>query len=166
VTSNQIISASGASALKVHSTADADFPLAQTIEAAHKIGCHHVVTSRNGENAASIGFDGEIKIWACGNGTWSEVTKLSSKIHYTVAFENVFSNLPRADVLKQSDAWAITLSDDAKYLAATTHDVHIKVWDLASNGEQFRSYETKGTFGTCIDMVRQHISTQSKHIPD
>ncbi|CRG85593.1 Meiotic recombination protein rec14 [Talaromyces islandicus] len=133
VTSNQIISASGASALKVHSTADADFPLAQTIEAAHKIGCHHVVTSRNGQNAASIGFDGEIKIWACENGTWSEVTKLSN-------------------VLKQSDAWAITLSDDAKYLAGTTHDGHIKVWDLSSNGEQLRSYETKGTFGTCIDM--------------
>lgn len=79
VTSNQIISASGASALKIHSTADTDFPLVQTIQSAHKIGCHHVVTSRHGLKAASIGFGGEIKIWLCNNGEWSEETTLSSK---------------------------------------------------------------------------------------
>ncbi|KAH8693088.1 putative meiotic recombination protein Ski8/Rec14 [Talaromyces proteolyticus] len=132
-TLKHILSASGASALKVHSTADPDFPLVQSIEDAHKIGCHHVVTSRNGLNAASIGFEGEIKIWAQQNGSWSEITQLSH-------------------ALRQSDAWAIVLSDDAKYLAGTTHDGHIKVWDLTSNGEQFRDYETKGTFGSCIDM--------------
>jgi len=79
VTSNQVLSASGASAIKIHSTKDADFPLVQTLEAAHKIGCHHVVTARDGHYAASIGFDGEIKVWASEEGTWSEVTSLSSK---------------------------------------------------------------------------------------
>jgi superkiller protein 8 len=82
VTSDQIISASGASALKVHSTADTDFPLAQTIEAAHKIGCHHVVSSRNGLKAASVGFGGEIKIWNNNNCEWSEETALSSMCSY------------------------------------------------------------------------------------
>ncbi|EED20312.1 meiotic recombination protein Ski8/Rec14, putative [Talaromyces stipitatus ATCC 10500] len=133
VTYNQIISASGASALKVHSTADPDFPLVQTIEAAHKIGCHHVVTSRNGLKAASIGFAGEIKIWINNNGEWSEETALSNSI-------------------KDPEAWAICLSEDGRYLAGTTHDGHIKVWDLNNKGEQFRDYETKGAFGACLDM--------------
>ncbi|PCH04211.1 Hypothetical protein PENO1_028690 [Penicillium occitanis (nom. inval.)] len=132
VTSNQIISASGASALKIHSTADTDFPLVQTIETAHKIGCHHVVTSRNGLKAASIGFGGEFKIWNNNNGEWSEETALSNAI-------------------KEPDTWAICLSEDGQYLAGTTNNGHIKVWDL-SNGEQFRDYETKGAFGACIDM--------------
>ncbi|RAO65294.1 uncharacterized protein BHQ10_001306 [Talaromyces amestolkiae] len=132
VTSNQIISASGASALKIHSTKDTDFPLTQTIEAAHKIGCHHVVTSRNGLKAASIGFGGEFKIWNNNNGEWSEESALSNEI-------------------KEPDTWAICLSEDGRYLAGTTNNGHIKVWDL-SNGEQFRDYETKGAFGACIDM--------------
>ncbi|OKL60318.1 hypothetical protein UA08_04360 [Talaromyces atroroseus] len=128
-----IISASGASALQIHSTSDADFPLVQTILAAHKIGCHHVVTSRNGLKAASVGFGGEIKTWVNDDGQWCEDTALS-------------------DALKEPDTWAIALSDDARYLAGTTHNGHVKVWDLNSKGEQCRDYETKGTFGSCIDM--------------
>jgi superkiller protein 8 len=54
---------------------------------------------------------------------------------------------------KQTEAWAIALSEDARYLAGTTHDGHIKVWDLSSSGEQIRDFETKGSFGACIDMV-------------
>ena len=57
------------------------------------------------------------------------------------------------DAIKEPDTWAICLSEDGRYLAGTTNNGHIKVWDL-SNGEQFRDYETKGAFGTCIDMVR------------
>uniref|UniRef100_A0A093VDK5 Meiotic recombination protein rec14 n=1 Tax=Talaromyces marneffei PM1 TaxID=1077442 RepID=A0A093VDK5_TALMA len=143
VTSNQIISASGASALKIHSTADTDFPLAQTIEAAHKIGCHHVVTSRNGLKAASIGFGGEFKIWNNNNGDWSEEVALSNAI-------------------KEPDTWAICLSEDGRYLAGTTNNGHIKVWDL-SNGEQFRDYETKGAFGACIDMSNDGKYIASGH---
>jgi superkiller protein 8 len=58
------------------------------------------------------------------------------------------------DTLKEPDTWAIVMSDDARYLAGTTHNGHIKVWDLNSNGEESRDYETKGAFGACIDMVR------------
>lgn len=151
VTSNQIISASGAPAIKIHSTADTDFPLAHTIEAAHKIGCHHVVTSKNGLKAASIGFGGEFKIWNCNNGEWSEDTALSSTFPYMQVLITV-ANVS-TDAIKEPDTWAICLSEDGRYLAGTTNNGHIKVWDL-SNGEQFRDYETKGAFGTCIDMVR------------
>lgn len=72
VTDKQILSASGASSIQVHSTTDPDFPLAQTIEGAHKVGCHHVVTDGRGLRAVSVGFGGELQIWACRDGTWSK----------------------------------------------------------------------------------------------
>lgn len=49
--------------------------------------------------------------------------------------------------------WAIALSDDGQYLAGVTQDGHIRVWDLNTSGELIRDYETKGSFGTCLDMV-------------
>lgn len=49
--------------------------------------------------------------------------------------------------------WAVALSDDGQYLAGVTQDGHITVWDLNASGELIRDYETKGSFGTCLDMV-------------
>lgn len=49
--------------MKVHSTIDPDFPLVQTLGGAHKLGCHHLVSSRSGQKAASVGFEGEVKLW-------------------------------------------------------------------------------------------------------
>lgn len=54
-----------------------------------------------------------------------------------------------------SEIWAPALSSDGQYLAGTTQDGHIKVWDLKANGEQIRDHETKGSFGTCLDLVRR-----------
>jgi len=132
VTSKQILSASGASCLKVHSTIDADFPLVQSIDGAHKIGCHHVVTSKNGLRAATVGFGGETKVWLFSDDGWAEEAKISAGIG-------------------KSEIWAITLSEDGRFLAGTTHDGHIKVWDLLANCAQIRDFETKGSFGVCID---------------
>lgn len=72
VTDTQILSASGATALKIHSTTDPDFPLVQSIDGAHKIGCHHIVTNGKGSRAVSVGFGGELNVWACREGTWSK----------------------------------------------------------------------------------------------
>jgi superkiller protein 8 len=72
VTDTQILSASGATALKIHSTTDPDFPLVQSIDGAHKVGCHHIVTNGKGSRAVSVGFGGEINVWACHEGTWSK----------------------------------------------------------------------------------------------
>jgi superkiller protein 8 len=55
----------------------------------------------------------------------------------------------------KSEIWAITLSEDGRFLAGTTHDGHIKVWDLLANCAQIRDFETKGSFGVCIDWVGQ-----------
>lgn len=76
MTDSQILSASGASSLKVYSTTDTDFPLAQSIDDAHKVGCHHVVASPNGSRAVSVGFGGEVKIWSFRDGSWCEDSTL------------------------------------------------------------------------------------------
>lgn len=72
VTDKYILSASGASSIQIHSTTEADFPLAQTIEGAHKVGCHHIVVDGRGCRAVSVGFAGEVQIWVCRDGTWSK----------------------------------------------------------------------------------------------
>lgn len=53
------------------------------------------------------------------------------------------------------DIWAVVLSADARYLAGTTHDGCIKVWDLQNNLEEAWNLETRGSFGMCVDMVIQ-----------
>ena len=72
VTNTHIISASGSPDIKIYATNDAEFPLAQTLNDAHNLGCHHLTTSRNGKFLASTGFSGETKIWACDDGLWSQ----------------------------------------------------------------------------------------------
>ena len=70
VTPTQILSASGASSIRVYDTTGGSFALAQVLERAHPLGCHHVVTSKNGQVAASVGFGGEVKIWRTQDGAW------------------------------------------------------------------------------------------------
>ncbi|KAL2837416.1 WD40-repeat-containing domain protein [Aspergillus pseudoustus] len=128
VTDKQILSASGSNALQVHSTTGPDFPLVQTLEA-HKVGCHHVVTDEKGLKAVSIGFGGEVLIWECQDEAWFKTKEVAL-----------------------TDVWAIALSADGQYLAGTTQNGHIKVWDLGADEEEIRDHETKGSFGTCIDL--------------
>ncbi|OJJ49522.1 hypothetical protein ASPZODRAFT_127996 [Penicilliopsis zonata CBS 506.65] len=134
VTDKQILSASGATSLKVHSTTDPDFPLVQSIDGAHAVGCHHVVTNSSGSKAVSVGFGGEIKVWACNGGTWMENTSI------------------KVQGEESAEVWAPALSENGQFLAGVSQDGRIKVWDLNQNGEQIRDYETKGSFGTCIDL--------------
>ena len=77
VTDNQILSASGGQSLKVHSTSDADFPLVQSIDNAHTLGCHHIVTNAKGTRAVTSGFAGDVKVWACQEGQWSADATIS-----------------------------------------------------------------------------------------
>ncbi|PMD44076.1 WD40 repeat-like protein [Hyaloscypha variabilis F] len=145
VTRTQILSASGASSIKVHSTTSPDIPLAQTLSGAHKLGCHHIVTSRNGRIVASAGFGGEVKIWSISeSGEWVEEGKIE-------------------DGNKAGEIWAVALSEDGQFLASTTYDGRINVWDLVAGRKKIREYETKGSFGMCIDMSRDGRFTVSGH---
>jgi superkiller protein 8 len=144
----------------VHSTTDATFPLQQTIPDAHKLGCHHVCTARGGLGtvAASVGFGGEIKVWssksedAAGGGGGASEWKLQ--------WELAPSKTGGGDV------WAVALSADEGYLACTTSDGRIHVWDI--NGrEKIQTYETGarggGSFAMAVDLSRDGRLTASGH---
>ncbi|SPJ78416.1 related to GTP-binding protein beta subunit-like protein [Fusarium torulosum] len=151
-TPKAVISGSGSSTLHIHDTTDASFPLKQSISDAHKLGCHHVCTSRNGNVAASAGFGGEVKVWKVDNdtGEWSlsgEITGPSSK---------------------PGEAWAMALSEDGSYLATTTNDGRVNVWNVLDDKmSKIREYETgsagSGSFGMSVDLSRDGKYTASGH---
>ena len=58
-----------------------------------------------------------------------------------------------ADGNRAGEIWAIVLSADGQYLAATSFDGRINVWDDLADGAKIREFETKGSFGMSIDMV-------------
>jgi len=58
-----------------------------------------------------------------------------------------------ADGNKAGEIWAIALSEDGQYLAASSFDGRINVWDNLAGGVKIREYETKGSFGMTIDLV-------------
>ena len=58
-----------------------------------------------------------------------------------------------SDSNKASELWAIALSEDGQYLASTAYDGRINVWNLGAEHVKIREFETKGSFGMCIDMV-------------
>jgi superkiller protein 8 len=82
----------------------------------------------------SVGFGGETKVWAVDEkGHWEDDGKI---------------------VNEAGEIWAVALSEDGQYLASTTFDGRINVWDLLTEKrEKIRQYETKGSFGMCIDLV-------------
>lgn len=54
---------------------------------------------------------------------------------------------------KAGEVWSIALSEDGQYLAGTSFDGRINVWDNLANGIKIRDFETKGSFGMSIDLV-------------
>ena len=84
VTPTQLISASGSSTIRIHSTVSGGsinpesatdenpFPEVQVLEKSHSLGCHHVCAAREGGVFASVGFEGDVKLWSAGeDGTWA-----------------------------------------------------------------------------------------------
>ncbi|KAI0392731.1 WD40 repeat-like protein [Xylariaceae sp. FL0594] len=152
-----LLSAGGSSKIHVHATNQPSLPLVQTLPG-HKLGCHHIVVSRNGRIAASAGFGGDVKIWKMsdsGTGDWEsfgelDISKGSGKVN-------------------AGEVWAIALSEDGQYLASTTYDGRINVWDLLGDrSTAIREYETasagSGSFGLCIDLDRAGMYTASGHV--
>ncbi|POR38355.1 GTP-binding protein beta subunit-like protein, partial [Tolypocladium paradoxum] len=151
-TPRAVLSASGSSTLHIHDTTAPGFPLKQSISDAHKLGCHHICTSRNGKVAASAGFGGEVKIWALNQdtGEWHSSGELTGS------------------PVKPGEVWALALSDDGGYLASTTNDGRINVWDiLGEEKTKIQEYETgsagSGSFGMSVDLSRDGKYTASGH---
>ncbi|KAL8873522.1 MAG: hypothetical protein Q9174_001028 [Haloplaca sp. 1 TL-2023] len=144
VTTQQVISASGSSDIKIFSTAEPEFPIAQTLEGAHKLGCHHLATSQDGQRFASAGFAGDVKLWALEGGKWVKKGEIT-------------------DGNKAGEVWAIALSAEGQYLAATSVDGRINVWDNLGGHNKIRQYETKGSFGMTVDLSVDGRYTASGH---
>lgn len=151
-TASSVLSGSGSSSLHVHDSTDPAFPLRQSIPDAHKLGCHHICASKNGRVAASSGFGGETKVWTLNQDTkeWGldgEITGLS---------------------VKPGEVWAVALSEDGSYLASTTIDGRINVFNVFGEGKpRIHEYETgsagSGSFGMCVDLSTDGKFTASGH---
>ncbi|EMR67011.1 putative meiotic recombination protein rec14 protein [Eutypa lata UCREL1] len=161
-TPTAILSASGSSTLQIHATNQSTFPLTQSLNNVHKLGCHHIAVSRNGKIAASAGFGGEVKIW-----------KLAAAESGTGGEWELFGELDtsRGGGKKSSagEAWALALSEEGQFLAATTQDGRVNVWDLfaAELGTKIQEYETPSSnassFGSCVDLSLDGKWTASGH---
>ncbi|KAI5248517.1 WD40 repeat-like protein [Aureobasidium subglaciale] len=160
-TSKHLITASGSSSLHVYSTDPTNdennpYPLIQTLQDAHKLGAHHIAVSANGNTAASAGFGGEVKVWALDEES-SQWTPKGSIVDDTKASQGK----------NAGEIWAVALSEDGQFLAATTFDGRINVWDLNtltdSSATLLRSYETKGSFGMSVALSSDGEFTASGH---
>jgi len=148
-TSTQLLSASGSSSINVYDTTKPDFPVIQTLDKAHSLGIHHLVTAKEDKarRAASAGFEGKVKIWTqTEEGEWAEDGEIT-------------------DQNKPGEVWAIALSADGLYLASSSINGKINVWSLdkAQDMPRIREYETKGSFGLCVDLSRNGSFTASGH---
>lgn len=60
---------------------------------------------------------------------------------------------------KAGENWALAMSPEGKFLAATTQDGRVNVYDTTKINEETKAaqtlaqFETKGSFGTCVDIV-------------
>lgn len=60
---------------------------------------------------------------------------------------------------KAGEHWALAMSPEGKFLAATTHDGRVNVYDTTGiegdvkAAQTITQFETKGSFGTCVDIV-------------
>jgi WD40 repeat protein len=67
------------------------------------------------------------------------------------------------DQNKAGEIWAIALSADGNYLASSSINGKVNVWSLSEEGmPKIREYETKGSFGMCVDLVSTPPFFQSK----
>jgi superkiller protein 8 len=130
----------------------------QSLSDAHKLGCHHLAVARNGKVFASAGFGGEIRVWKLadtGSGDWEALVDIDTG-----------KGRPKGKVA--GEAWSIALSEDGSYLAATTYDGRINVWEVNSaGGTKIQEYETgsagTGSFGLSVDLSGDGKYTASGH---
>ncbi|KAF2150542.1 putative meiotic recombination protein Ski8/Rec14 [Myriangium duriaei CBS 260.36] len=157
VTQKQLLSTSGSSDIQVYNlTFSPDeptpYPHAQTLQGAHSAGAHHLSVSANGKVAASAGFGGEVSVWTYDEqGLWTAFGQIK-------------------DDIKAGETWAIALSEDGQFLAGTTYDGRVNVWDTSTIGkdsksgaEKIREYQTKGSYGISIDLSSNGEFTASGH---
>lgn len=150
VTSGTLLSASGSSHILSHSLSNDDtnpYPLLQSLPPHHALGTHHIIASTDGNVAVSVGFAGEVHIWRFTNNdppTWTHSSRL-------------------VDGTGPGEVWALAISSDGQYLAGSTFDGRVNVWELNESRSKIRSYDTKGSHGTALDISPDGTLTASGH---
>lgn len=101
--------------------------------------------------AASAGFDGGVKVWTVTKetGEWNQHAEIRQPG-------------------KAGEVWAVALSENGRYLAGTTYDGRINVWDVGDPGTpKVQEYETgsagASSFGMCVDLSADGKLTASGH---
>ncbi|KAI5837506.1 WD repeat-containing protein-like protein 61 [Morchella snyderi] len=130
VTSRYVISASGDSNIKLWDTISPEHTLLHTFVKVHPLGTHHIAVSKDGKIAASSGFDGETLLWDL-----EQLKRIGS----------IGGKYP-------GEVWALSLSTTGSLLASTTYDGRVVLWDALDQGTKLREYETKGSFGMCVEI--------------
>lgn len=164
------MTASGSSSIKIYSTrgqtihADSTedenpYPLTQTLDKVHPLGCHHICASLDGKVAASVGFAGDLRVWHYNDesGQWQPKGSIVPSDKKTAAGEH----------------WAPALNENGQYLAVTTSDGRVNVYDTSSldtsdgsaaaSVEKITTYATKGSFGMSIDISPNGEMTGTGH---
>lgn len=144
--------------MKLWDIASPDHPLVHSFTNVHPLGVHHVATSKDGKVAASTGFGGETFLWdlqdlkQIGNlgGILSREANVVSQMERKVELTKSY----KLDEKLSGEVWAISLSPNGNLLAATTYDGRINIWNTLETGTKLRQYETKGSFGMCVEIVR------------
>lgn len=69
---------------------------------------------------------------------------------------------------KAGETWALAMNEDGSFLATTSNDGRISVWNVGNEEKtKVREYETgsagSGSFGMCVDISRDGKFTASGH---
>ena len=111
--------------------------------------------SKNGEVIASAGFAGELLLWVIEEDQWvRKGSVLGMVLIGSLELSIRDQGLELLDGNKPGEMWALALSADGQYLATTSVDGRINVWDILGDRLKIREFETKGSFGLSIDLVR------------
>ena len=127
-------------------------------------------TSLDGKVAASGGFGGEVRVWECDDsGEWNKKGDVVGELHTPPSLCRGRSRLTEDVAETKTSHWALALNESGQYLAATTHDGRIDVYDTTTLSQNqsptptFTSYETKGSFALSVDISPSGALTASGH---
>jgi superkiller protein 8 len=179
-TTTQLLSASGSSSILVHSlpgsspsatsSPEDNIPIhLQTIEKAHALGIHHLAVAAEGTLAVSAGFGGEVKIWQQepDSKLWVQAGRIRESV---LGPQKNGTNGANGSGNKEGgmagELWALAMTRDGRYLAASSYDGRVRVWDMLTGTrdgtgkgktdwepEVVRDYETRGNFGMSVALV-------------
>jgi superkiller protein 8 len=112
---------------------------------------HHLAASVDGSPlAVSAGFGGEVRIWRQADGGW----EAAGRVRESVA--------RKGEKSPAGELWALALTRDGRYLAASAYDGRVRIWDMKTGEAEgkgvwepdvVREYNTRGSFGMCVALV-------------